>query len=72
VRSTDFDRIERFDCDLLGMRIGPRPALAVPVRRFCVSEQAVLHMLPCKAWPAAGAGGPFDQFALDADDLRAH
>ena len=34
LRSADFDRTEQFYCGLLGMRLGPRPAIAVPGRWF--------------------------------------
>jgi catechol 2,3-dioxygenase-like lactoylglutathione lyase family enzyme len=71
VRSADFERTERFYCDLLGMRIGPRPAIAVPGRWFYIGDQAVLHVLPSTAEAAAGAGGAIDHFAFDADELPA-
>jgi extradiol dioxygenase family protein len=32
LRSADFDRTERFYCGLLGLCIGPRPAIALPGR----------------------------------------
>ena len=46
VRSADFERTERFYCGLLGMRRGPRPAIAVPGHWFYVGSEAVLHVLP--------------------------
>ena len=30
VLSTDLKRTERFYCDLLGLRVGPRPAIPIP------------------------------------------
>lgn len=71
VRSADFGRTERFYCGLLGMRIGPRPAIAVPGRWLYIGDQAVLHVLPRTAEAPAGAGGAIDHFALEADDLPA-
>ena len=75
VRSADFDRTERFYCDLLGMRPGPRPAIPVPGRWFYVGEVAVLHVLPRIAGePDAQRGvpnGAIDHFALEADGLPA-
>lgn len=79
VRSTDFDRTERFYCGLLGMRVGPRPAIPVPGRWFYVGDAAVVHMLPrvpSAAGPAgtaadAGAGGTIDHFAFEALDRPA-
>jgi catechol 2,3-dioxygenase-like lactoylglutathione lyase family enzyme len=71
VRSADFEPTECFYCDLLGMRIGPRPAIAVPGRWFYSGGQAVRHVLPRTAEAAAGAGGAIDHFAFDADDLPA-
>lgn len=71
LRSADFDRSVRFYCDLLGLRIGPRPAIAVPGRWFYIGDRAVLHMLPRKAETAEGGAGTIDHYALDADDLPA-
>ena len=71
VRSADFEHTERFYGDLLGMRLGPRPAIAVPGRWFYIGDQAVLHVLPRQAEAASGAEGAIDHFALDADDLPA-
>lgn len=71
VRSADFDLTERFYCDLLGLRIGPRPAIAVPGRWFYIGDRAVLNVLPRTAEAATGAGGAFDHFALNAGDLPA-
>jgi catechol 2,3-dioxygenase-like lactoylglutathione lyase family enzyme len=71
VRSADFDRTERFYCDLLGMRIGPRPAIAVPGRWLYVGNKAVLHVLPHNPGTGQHAGATIDHFALDADDWPA-
>ena len=49
VRSSDFERSERFYCGLLGLRAGPRPAFAVPGRWFYLGDSAVLHVLPTLA-----------------------
>ena len=57
VRSADIERTECFYCDLLGMRLGPRPAIAVPGRWFYIGDQAVLHVLPRQAEAASGAEG---------------
>ncbi|CAD5367178.1 Glyoxalase [Rubrivivax sp. A210] len=69
VRSADFERTERFYGDLLGLRIGPRPAIAVPGRWFYIGDRAVLHVLPRAAGAAAGTGGAIDHFAFEADEL---
>ncbi len=74
VRSADLQRTERFYCDLLGLRIGPRPAIPMPGRWLYIGDRAVLHVLPRQAEAAAsagGAGGVVDHFAFDADDLPA-
>lgn len=75
VRSADLERTERFYCDLLGLRIGPRPAIPVPGRWFYVGDQAVVHVLPRAAQAAHGAShggaGAIDHFALNAADLPA-
>lgn len=79
VRSTDFDRTERFYCGLLGMRVGPRPAIPVPGRWLYVGDAAVVHVLPRVPSVAGGAGtdtapgaaSTIDHFALDAQDRPA-
>jgi len=71
VRSADFERTERFYCDLLGMRVGPRPAIALPGRWLYIGDQAVLHVLPRTAEAVPGTEGAIDHFALNADDLPA-
>lgn len=79
VRSADFDRTERFYCGLLGMRVGPRPAIPVPGRWFYVSGAAVLHVLPRVHSVAGdagtdtptGAANTIDHFAFEAQDRPA-
>lgn len=71
VRSADFERTERFYCDLLGMRPGPRPDIPVPGRWIYIGDDAVLHVLPRGAGAAEGTGGAIDHFALNAVDLAA-
>lgn len=75
VRSADFERAERFYCDLLGMRIGPRPAISVPGRWLYVGDKAVVHLLPRRVTAAPGARhdaeGAVDHFALNAEDRLA-
>jgi catechol 2,3-dioxygenase-like lactoylglutathione lyase family enzyme len=71
VRSADFERTAQFYCDLLGMRRGPRPDLAVPGRWFYIGANAVLHVLPRGTDAPAGSAGAIDHFALHAVDLPA-
>jgi catechol 2,3-dioxygenase-like lactoylglutathione lyase family enzyme len=71
VRSADFDRTERFYCDLLGLRPGPRPAIPVPGRWLYVGDHAVLHVLPLLSPPAPRAQSTIDHFALGAVDQAA-
>lgn len=75
VLSADLERTERFYCGLLGMRIGPRPAIPLPGRWFYVGNEAVVHVLPRKAGATEGARhaaqGAIDHFALNAEDRRA-
>lgn len=83
IRSADFERTERFYCDLLGLRKGPRPAIPIPGRWYYIGSRAVVHVLP-RTSPARddahgpgrdpaqeGAAGAVDHFALDAQDLPA-
>lgn len=75
VHSADFEQSERFYCDLLGLRIGPRPAIPVPGRWFYLGDEAVVHVLPrpAAAMPEGrhGAEGVIDHFALNAEDRPA-
>lgn len=68
VLSADFERTERFYCDLLGMRVGPRPAIPLPGRWLYVGEEAVLHVLPRQTQPPHHDQPVVDHFALNADD----
>ena len=71
VRSADFDRTERFYCEVLGMRPGPRPRIPVPGHWFYVGGEAVVHVLPRGGQEPDHAGGAFDHFALNARDMPA-
>lgn len=71
VLSADFERTERFYCNLLGMRVGPRPAIRIPGRWFYVGDQAVVHVLPRTAGARNDAEEVIDHFALNARDRPA-
>ncbi len=72
VLSTDLPRTERFYCGLLGLRVGPRPAIAIPGCWLYLGDQAVLHVLARQApAPEVGAQPTIDHFALDAHDRAA-
>lgn len=71
VLSADFERTERFYCGLLGMRVGPRPAIPVPGRWFYVGDEAVVHVLPRTAGARRDAEEVIDHFALNARDRPA-
>jgi catechol 2,3-dioxygenase-like lactoylglutathione lyase family enzyme len=71
VRSADFERTAQFYCDLLGMRRGPRPDLAVPGHWFYIGANAVLHVLPRGTSAPADTASTVDHFALKAVDLPA-
>lgn len=67
VLSTDLARTERFYCDLLGLRVGPRPAIRIPGCWLYLGEHAVLHVLARQAVaPPPGAQPVIDHFALNA------
>lgn len=68
LRSADFERTEHFYCDLLGMRIGPRPAIPLPGRWLYVGDEAVLHVLPRQTAPPRDTQPVVDHFAFNADD----
>lgn len=69
LRSSDLDRCERFYCGLLGMRVGPRPAFAVPGRWFYLGDEAVLHVLPAQEHGDKVTRGTIDHFAMRATGL---
>lgn len=75
VRSADFERTERFYCGVLGLRVGPRPAIPIPGRWLYIGDEAVLHVLPRIAGDGPDersvATGAIDHFALNADDRPA-
>lgn len=68
VLSADFERTEHFYCGLLGMRVGPRPAIPLPGRWFYVGETAVVHVLPRQPAPPGATPPVIDHFALAASD----
>jgi catechol 2,3-dioxygenase-like lactoylglutathione lyase family enzyme len=69
VLSTDLERTERFYCDLLGLRVGPRPAIRIPGCWLYLGDQPVLHVLARQAAaPPDDAQPVIDHFALDAED----
>ena len=75
VLSADFARTERFYCGLLGLRVGPRPAIPVPGLWLYVGDEAVVHVLPWRALALPGTRPdgqrPIDHFALKAEDRPA-
>ena len=69
VLSTDLERTERFYCDLLGLRVGPRPAIRIPGCWLYLGDQPVLHVLARQAAAMPDDAHPvIDHFALDAED----
>lgn len=71
VLSTDLGRTERFYCGLLGLRVGPRPAIALPGIWLYLGAEAVVHVLPRQLTPAPEGEPAIDHFALEAHDRPA-
>lgn len=71
VLSTDLERTERFYCGLLGLRVGPRPAIPLPGLWLYLGDHAVVHVLPRQHTPAAEGEAAIDHFALEARDRPA-
>jgi catechol 2,3-dioxygenase-like lactoylglutathione lyase family enzyme len=72
LRSANFDRTERFYCDVLGMRVGPRPRIPLPGRWLYVGDEAIVHVLPRAPQATDNATtGAVDHFALNARDWPA-
>lgn len=68
VLSADLARTERFYCDLLGLRVGPRPAIPLPGRWFYLGDEAVVHVLPLENVVTPPPQGTIDHFAFNATD----
>lgn len=69
VLSTDLARTERFYGDLLGLRVGPRPAIRIPGFWLYLGNQPVLHVLARQAAaPTGDTRAAIDHFALNARD----
>lgn len=67
VLSADLARTERFYCELLGLRVGPRPAIRIPGCWLYLGDQPVLHVLERPSSAPAGNTSPvIDHFALNA------
>lgn len=71
VRSTDLARTERFYGGLLGLRGGPRPAIAVPGHWYYIGDAAVLHVLARSPADLQAAVSAIDHFAFRARGLAA-
>ena len=71
VRSADLELTRRFYVDLLGLRVGPRPAIPLPGHWFYIGSEAVVHVLPRQDGAASGSRGPIDHFALKAENRPA-
>ena len=71
VRSADQTHTERFYCDLLGKRVGPRPAIPVPGRWFYVGDEAVVHVPPRGIGATGDAQPVIDHFALKKPAVEA-
>ncbi len=69
VLSTDLARTERFYGDLLGLRVGPRPAIHIPGFWLYLGDEPVLHVLARQAAaPPGDTRAAIDHFALNARD----
>ena len=68
VLSADLEATRAFYCDLLGLRVGPRPPLAFPGLWLYAGEQAVLHVIGGRAMPAQRSG-VIDHMAFTAKNL---
>jgi catechol 2,3-dioxygenase-like lactoylglutathione lyase family enzyme len=69
VLSTDLARTERFYGELLGLRVGPRPAIRIPGCWLYLGDQPVLHVLARQSAAPPGDTQPaIDHFALNASN----
>jgi len=68
VLSADLDATRVFYCDLLGLRVGPRPPLGFPGLWLYAGDQAVLHVIGGRELPAQRSG-VIDHMAFTAENL---
>ena len=72
VRCVDLDRTRRFYTDVLGLRLGPRPAFGIPGHWLYLADRAAVHLLEGTAQPRRSPGiAGFDHIAFDGRDRRA-
>lgn len=67
------ERLRDFYCEVVGLRMGPRPAFPSAGYWLYVGAQDVLHLTACGAEEAAGRQGrsSYDHVAFHASDLAA-
>ncbi|MBX6392193.1 MAG: VOC family protein [Burkholderiales bacterium] len=68
VLAADLEATRAFYCDLLGLRVGPRPPFSFPGLWLYAGEQAVLHVIGGREAPAQA--GVIDHVAFRAEGLR--
>ncbi len=68
VLAEDLDATQSFYCDLLGLRVGPRPTLSFPGIWLYAGGAAVLHVIGGRALPAQRSG-VIDHMAFTAEGL---
>lgn len=68
VLSADLEATRAFYCELLGLRVGPRPPLDFPGLWLYAGDQAVLHVIGGRELPAQRSG-VIDHMAFTAENL---
>ncbi|MBI1774346.1 MAG: VOC family protein [Proteobacteria bacterium] len=68
IRTRDLERSQRFYQDVLGMRLGPRPAFTFPGAWLYVGDQPVVHLVGDPKAPQ-GSKAAFDHVAFAASGM---
>jgi catechol 2,3-dioxygenase-like lactoylglutathione lyase family enzyme len=69
LRTARVAELTAFYCDVLGLRVGPRPAFAFGGAWLYCGERAVVHLVEVETTPEPGAELRLQHFAFRGSDL---
>ena len=69
IRCADIERTRSFYCDVLGLKVGERPAVTDPGYWLYCGNQPQVHLVPCDPKSSvSAANGAFDHVAFRLSD----